>query len=137
MTLQRDRLKESLDSVPGLSATPLGSASAGLPAPLGTTPIPVVDGTSVTLPLPTGNAGLSFDNGTVTGTIPLSGGIQLDNGQVSATITNPTLTLGTGTEGSIFWETFTRSFSPPDSTTPASKVSPVALRGATMGQEIS
>ena len=91
----------ALSSVPGLSVTPLGSASGGLPAPLGTTPIPVVDGSSVTLPLPTGgDAGLSFDNGTVTGTIPLSGGIQLDNGQVSATITNPTLTLGTGTEGS-------------------------------------
>ena len=91
----------ALSSVPGLSATPIGAAAAGLPAPLGTTPIPVLDGSSVTLPLPTGgDAGLSFDNGTVTGTIPLSGGIQLDNGQVSATVTNPTLTLGTGTEGS-------------------------------------
>ena len=46
-----------------------------------------LDGSSVTLPLPSGDAGLSFANGTVTGTIPLSGGIQLDNGQVSATIT--------------------------------------------------
>jgi hypothetical protein len=54
----------------------------------------------VTLPLPSGDAGLSFANGTLTGTIPLSGGIQLHNGQLSATITNPTLTLGTGTEGS-------------------------------------
>ena len=90
----------AIDSIPGLSATPLGAASGGLPAPLGTTPIPVLDGSSVTLPLPSGDAGLSFANGTVTGTIPLSGGIQLDNGQVSATITNPTLTLGTGTEGS-------------------------------------
>jgi ribosomal protein L21 len=90
----------ALDSVPGLSVTPLGSASGGLPAPLGTTPIPVLDGSAVTLPLPTGDAGLSFANGTVTGTLPLSGGIQLDNGQVSATITNPTLTLGTGAEGS-------------------------------------
>ena len=90
----------ALDSVPGLSVTPLGSASGGLPAPLGTTPLPIVDGSSVTLPLPSGDAGLSFANGTVTGTLPLSGGIQLDNGQVSATITNPTLTLGTGTEGS-------------------------------------
>ena len=90
----------ALESVPGLSVTPLGSASGGLPAPLGTTPLPIVDGSSVTLPLPSGDAGLSFANGTVTGTLPLSGGIQLDNGQVSATITNPTLTLGTGTEGS-------------------------------------
>jgi len=50
----------SLDSVPGLSVTPLGSASGGLPAPLGTTPLPIIDGSSVTLPLPTGDAGLSF-----------------------------------------------------------------------------
>lgn len=90
----------AIHSVPGLSATPLGAASGGLPAPLGTTPIPALDGSAVTLPLPSGDAGLSFANGTVTGTIPLSGGIQLDNGQVSATVTNPTLTLGTGTEGS-------------------------------------
>lgn len=34
----------ALDSVPGLSVTPLGSASGGLPAPLGTTPLPIVDG---------------------------------------------------------------------------------------------
>ena len=90
----------AIHSVPGLSATPLGAASGGLPAPPGTTPIPVLDRSAVTLPLPSGDAGLSFANGTVTGTIPLSGGIQLDNGQISATVTNPTLTLGTGTEGS-------------------------------------
>lgn len=91
----------ALDSVPGLSVTPLGSAAGTLPAPLGTTPLPVVDGTSVTLPLPTGgDAGLSFDNGTLTGTVPLSGGIQLDNGAASVTLTNPVLTLGTGTDGS-------------------------------------
>jgi hypothetical protein len=91
----------ALSSVPGLSVTPLGSASGTLPAPLGTTPIPVVDGSSVTLPLPTGgNADLSFDNGTLTGTIPLDGGFQLDNGAASVTVTNPTLTLGTGTDGS-------------------------------------
>ena len=90
----------AIHSVPGLSATPLGAASGGLPAPLGTTPVPVLDRSAVTLPLPSGNAGLSIANGTVTGTIPLSGGIQLDNGQVSATVTNPTLTLGTGSEGS-------------------------------------
>jgi hypothetical protein len=90
----------ALDSVPGMSVTPLGSASGGLPAPLGTTPLPIVDGSSVTLPLPNGDLGLSFANGIVTGTIPLSGGIQLGNGKLSATITNPMLTLGTGTEGS-------------------------------------
>ena len=50
----------ALKSVPGLSVTPLGSTSGGLPAPLGTTPLPIVDGSSVTLPLPSGDAGLSF-----------------------------------------------------------------------------
>ncbi|MGZ4181682.1 MAG: hypothetical protein ACXVUL_13495 [Solirubrobacteraceae bacterium] len=90
----------AIDSIPGLSVTPLGDASGTLPVPLGTTPIPVLDGTSVTLPLNGGTAGLSFANGILTGTLPLSGGIQLDNGQASVTISNPTLTLGTGTEGS-------------------------------------
>jgi hypothetical protein len=91
----------ALQSVPGLSVTPLGSASGTLPAPLGTTPLPVVDGTAVTLPLPTGGDGsLSFANGTLTGTVPLSGGIQLDNGAASVSLTNPVLTLGTGTDGS-------------------------------------
>ena len=75
-------------------------ASNGLPAPLGTTTIPGVDGSSVSLPLNGSTAGGSFDQGTLTGTIPLSGGLQLDNGAVSASLTNPELTLGTGTEGS-------------------------------------
>jgi hypothetical protein len=90
----------AIDSVPGLSASPLGNASGTLPAPLGTTPLPVLDGTAVTLPLPGGDAGLTYDNGTLTGTVPLSGGIQLDNGAASVSLTNPTLTLGTGTDGS-------------------------------------
>ena len=88
-----------LDSA-GLSTVPLVPASGGLPAPFGTTSIPGTDGTSVTLPLAGGTAGGSFDQGTLTGTIPLSGGLQLDNGNVSASLTNPELTLGTGTEGS-------------------------------------
>ncbi len=88
-----------LDSV-GLSTLPLVPASDGLPAPLGTTTIPGADGSSVSLPLNGSTAGGSFDQGTLTGTIPLSGGLQLDNGQVSASLTNPELTLGTGTEGS-------------------------------------
>src|SRR6185312_11810755 len=63
----------AIASIPGLSVTPLGDAVGTLPAPLGTTPLPVLDGTSVTLPLPTGGDGsLSFDNGTLTGTLPLS-----------------------------------------------------------------
>lgn len=88
-----------LDSA-GLSTLPLVPASGGLPAPPGTTSIPGVDGTSVSLPLAGGTAGASFDQGTLTGTIPLSGGLQLDNGNLSASLTNPELTLGTGTEGS-------------------------------------
>ena len=88
-----------LDSF-GLSTLPLVPASGGLPAPLGTTSIPGADGASLTLPLAGTTAGGSFDQGTLTGTIPLSGGLQLDNGNVSASLTNPQLTLGTGTEGS-------------------------------------
>jgi hypothetical protein len=87
-----------LDSA-GLSAVPLLPGSNGLPAPLGTTVIPGAEG-SVTLPLNGSTAGGSFANGTLTGTIPLSGGLQLGNGTVSASLTNPQLTLGTGTEGS-------------------------------------
>jgi hypothetical protein len=88
-----------LDSA-GLSVVPLVPGSNGLPAPLGTTTIPGADGSSVTLPLNGGTAGGSFNQGTLTGTIPLSGGLQLDNGAVSVSLTNPMLTLGTGTEGS-------------------------------------
>jgi hypothetical protein len=88
-----------LDSA-GLGAVPLLPGSNGLPAPLGTTTIPGVDGTGVTLPLNGSTAGASFSNGVLTGTIPLSGGLQLGNGTLSASLTNPQLTLGTGTEGS-------------------------------------
>jgi hypothetical protein len=88
-----------LDSA-GLGAVPLVPASNGLPAPLGTTPIPGIDGTGVTLPLNGSTAGASFSNGVLTGTIPLSGGLQLGNGALSVSLTNPQVTLGTGTEGS-------------------------------------
>jgi hypothetical protein len=84
----------------GLSTLPLVPASGGLPAPIGTTTIPGAAGGSVTLPLNGSTAGGSFDQGTLTGTIPLSGGMQLDNGAASVSLTNPELTLGTGTEGS-------------------------------------
>jgi len=90
----------SLLDTAGLSTVPLVPGSNGLPAPLGTTTVPGADGTSVTLPLDGSSAGAGFDDGTLTGNIPLSGGLQLDNGQVSASLTNPDLTLGTGTEGS-------------------------------------
>jgi hypothetical protein len=88
-----------LDSA-GLGAVPLLPGSNGLPAPLGTTPVPGLDGTSVTLPLNGSTGGASFSNGVLTGTIPLSGGLQLGNGALSVSLTNPQLTLGTGTEGS-------------------------------------
>jgi hypothetical protein len=88
-----------LDSA-GLGAVPLLPGSNGLPAPLGTTPIPGLDGTGVTLPLNGSSAGASFSNGVLTGTIPLSGGLQLGNGALSVSLTNPQVTLGTGTEGS-------------------------------------
>ena len=84
----------------GLSTLPLVPASNGLPAPLGTTTIPGADGSSLTLPLNGSPTTASFANGTLSGTIPLSGGMQLANGQLSVSLTNPQLTLGTGTEGS-------------------------------------
>jgi hypothetical protein len=88
-----------LDSA-GLTAIPLVPGSNGLPAPLGTTPLPGVDGTSVSLPLDDSTATASFANGILTGTIPLSGGLQLGNGILSVSLTNPQITLGTDTEGS-------------------------------------
>jgi hypothetical protein len=84
----------------GLGVTPLVPGSNGLPAPPGTTTIPGADGSSVTLPMNGSSATAGFANGTATGTIPLSGGLQLGNGTLSASLTNPELTLGTGTEGS-------------------------------------
>lgn len=90
----------SLLDAAGLSAVPLVPASNGLPAPIGTTTIPGVDGTSMTLPLAGSSATASFDKGTLTGSLPLAGGLQLDNGTASVSLTNPTLTLGTGTQGS-------------------------------------
>ncbi|HTX32958.1 MAG TPA: hypothetical protein VMD09_16370 [Solirubrobacteraceae bacterium] len=85
----------------GLAPVPIAPASGGLPAPAGTTTVPGADGTSLTLPAATGSsAGASFNDGTLTGTIPLTGGIQLGQGTGSVSLTNPVLTLGTGTEGS-------------------------------------
>jgi hypothetical protein len=59
------------------------------------------DGTSVALPAVAGSGGdASFDAGTLTGSIPLSGGLQLGSGDAAITLTSPELSLGTGTEGS-------------------------------------
>lgn len=60
----------------GLGLAPLVPGSNLLPAPLGTTTIPGLDGTSVTLPLNGSLATAGFANATLTGTIPLSGGLQ-------------------------------------------------------------
>jgi hypothetical protein len=60
-----------------------------------------LDGSSIALPAVLGSAGGStFDAGTLTGSIPLSGGLQLGSGTAAVTLTNPVLSLGTGTEGS-------------------------------------
>lgn len=90
----------------GLPAVPILPASGGLPDPLGSTTLPG-DGTSITLPsvgLGSGGSGagatLTDSGGTITGTIPLSGGIQLGNGAGAITLTDGQLTLGTGTGGS-------------------------------------
>jgi hypothetical protein len=85
----------------GLAPVAIAPASGGLPGPAGSTTIPDADGSSITLPAATGSdASTSFNDGTLTGTIPLTGGIQLGQGTGSVSLTNPVLTLGTGTEGS-------------------------------------
>jgi hypothetical protein len=88
-------LSKGSGSVGGLlsSVSAISPATGGL---LGT-----ADGTSVTLPLASGgSATAGFNDGTLTGTLPLSGGLTLDKGAASVSLTNPQLTLGTGTEGS-------------------------------------
>jgi hypothetical protein len=60
-----------------------------------------LDGSSITLPDVVGSGGgSSFNAGTLTGSVPLGGGLQLGSGTAAVTLTNPKLTLGTGTEGS-------------------------------------
>lgn len=87
----------------GVSTNPLAPATSGVTGALSSTTLPG-DGTSVTLPATgsgSGSGGTVTDSGgTVTGTIPLSGGIQLGSGDGSVTLTNGELTLGTGTDGS-------------------------------------
>lgn len=92
--------KEFESALGGASSILPISPSAGLPAPVGTTTIPGADGTEITLPLASGSATTGFNDGTLTGSLPLSGGVTLDDGSASATLTDPQLTLGTGTEGS-------------------------------------
>ena len=86
----------------GLSVTPLGPAANSLMGGLSGVSLPVGDPSGVTVPgiggAPAASAG--FDNGTLTATVPLAGGLQLSNGAASVTLTNPVLSIGTGIDGS-------------------------------------
>jgi hypothetical protein len=86
----------------GLSATPLSPAADGALNALSGVDVPGTDGSSVTLPAAGGSAAGSagFANGTLTGTVPLTGGLQLGSGQLAVNLTSPQVTLGTGTDGS-------------------------------------
>jgi hypothetical protein len=86
----------------GLSVTPLGPASNTVLGGLSGVTLPLGNGSSVTVPgiggAPAASAG--FDDGTLNASVPLSGGVALSNGAASATLTNPVLSIGTGTDGS-------------------------------------
>jgi hypothetical protein len=86
----------------GLSVTPLGPAANTILGGLSGVTLPLGNGTDVTVPgvggAPAASAG--FDDGTLTASVPLSGGIQLSNGTGSVSLTNPVLSIGTGTDGS-------------------------------------
>ena len=86
----------------GLSVTPLGPAAGSVLGGLSGVTLPVLDGSSGTVPgtggLPAASAG--FDNGVLSASVPLDGGVQLSNGSVSATLSDPVLQIGTGTDGS-------------------------------------
>jgi hypothetical protein len=86
----------------GLSATPLGPAANGILGGLTGVSLPILDGSSGALPgtggLPAASAG--FDNGVLTASVPLDGGLTLSKGTVSATLTDPVLEIGTGLDGS-------------------------------------
>jgi hypothetical protein len=86
----------------GLSVTPLGPAANGVLGGLSGITLPVVDGSTVTVPGVGGTpaATASFNNGTLTATIPLAGGLTLSKGDVSVGLTNPVLSIGTGLDGS-------------------------------------
>ena len=93
---------ESALGASGLSVTPLGPAANSILGGLSGVTLPVGDPSSVTVPgtggLPAASA--SYDNGTLTASIPLSGGLDLSKGDVSVSLTNPVLTIGTGIDGS-------------------------------------
>jgi hypothetical protein len=93
---------ESAMDSSGLSVTPLGPAANTILGGLSGVTLPLGNGTDVTVPgvggAPAASAG--FDDGTLTASVPLSGGIQLSNGTASVSLTNPVLSIGTGTDGS-------------------------------------
>ena len=93
--------ESALDSS-GLSVTPLGPAANSILGGLSGVTLPIGNGTGVTVPgvggAPAASAG--FDDGTLTASVPLTGGIQLSNGAASVSLTNPVLSIGTGTDGS-------------------------------------
>jgi hypothetical protein len=76
--------------------------AAGLPVgPALPATVPGADGSAIVLPAVAGSgAAGGFDAGTLTGSIPLTGGIQLGRGTGALNLTNPDLTLGTGTGNS-------------------------------------
>ncbi|MFZ1992628.1 MAG: hypothetical protein WAU75_00855 [Solirubrobacteraceae bacterium] len=86
----------------GLSVTPLAPAANGVLGGLSGITLPLGNGSTVTVPgvggVPAGSA--SFDNGTLTASVPLAGGLTLGKGDGSVSLTNPVLTIGTGTDGS-------------------------------------
>jgi hypothetical protein len=86
----------------GLSVTPLGPAANSLMGGLSGVSLPVGDPTTVTVPGIGGAAAASagFENGTLTATVPLAGGLQLSHGTASVSLTNPVLSIGTGIDGS-------------------------------------
>jgi hypothetical protein len=93
--------ESALDSS-GLSVTPLGPAANSILGGLSGVTLPLGNGTDVTVPgvggAPAASAG--FDDGTLTASVPLAGGVQLSNGTASVTLTDPALSIGTGTDGS-------------------------------------
>ena len=86
----------------GLSVTPLGPAANGILGGLSGVTLPVGDPSTVTVPGIGGApaASASYDDGTLTASVPLAGGLNLSNGDISVSLTNPVLTIGTGIDGS-------------------------------------
>lgn len=85
----------------GLKETPLAPGVDGVLDALSGATVPDANGTSVTLPAAGGGqANVSYNDGMLTGTVPLKGGIKLGNGVASVNLTSPVLTLGSGTDGS-------------------------------------